>query len=499
MGLVIRQSLKASISNYAGLAIGYFNALILMPKVFSPAEVGISRFVIDISGVLAGFASLGISYSLSRYFPKFRSSKDTYHNGFTFWAYLMPVVGLVILAIVLAIAGPSVINLLKDGGSNTTKYINIILPLTVIMLFTVVTEQYCALFGRIVAANIFRENGLRIINLVLIILALNNIIDFDRFLVLLLVAYSLVLVADLIYLFTVNRLDFKPNFDYVKKHPEIKKDFFTFTGFAFVGSLAPLILTRSDYFSVSYRGGDASLGVYSIALSIAIMAELPKRVILPIVQPIISELVHKKNNVKLYETIAKGNINQTLIGMFILLSIWFNIDSIFQVMPNGHLYKSGKILILILGIGKLFELLSIIPSTVINYTKYYRWNLFISFICLFATFAAYYFAVPVWGIAGTAFGVSFGYVIFALSCFLIVYYYEKMNWAKIEWLKMLLVFVIMLAGNHFIPFFESLWLNVFIRSLFLISVFCVLVYKLKISEDLNKTFHQLLKGEFRWF
>ena len=299
MGLVIRQSLKASISNYIGLAIGYFNALILMPKVFSPAEVGISRFVIDISGVLAGFASLGISYSLSRYFPKFKSDKGTYHNGFTFWVYIIPFVGLVLLSIVLLIAGPAVINLLKNGGSNTTQYIYIIIPLTVIMLFTVVTEQYCAVFGRIVAPNIFRENGLRILNLILIILALKKIIDFDRFLILLLISYSMVLAGDIIYLFSVNKLNFKPDFKFVNKNSKIKKDFFSFTGIAILGSIAPLVVTRSDYFSVSYKGGDISLGIYSIALSIAIMTELPKRVILPIIQPVISELVHKKNRTKL--------------------------------------------------------------------------------------------------------------------------------------------------------------------------------------------------------
>lgn len=499
MGLIARQSIKASISNYLGLAIGYFNALILMPKVFSPAEVGISRFVIDISGVLAGFASLGISYSLSRYFPKFKNNKGTHHNGFTFWVYIIPFFGLMLLSLVLLLAGPSVINLLKDGGSKTTQYIGIIIPLSVIMLYTLVTEQYCALFGRIVVPNVFRENGLRFINLTLLILAFNNYIDFDRFLVLLLLTYSLVLAADVIYLFSVNKLDFKPDFDYIKKNKAIKKDFFSFTSIAIIGSIAPLIVTRSDYFSVSYIGGDVSLGIYSIALSIAVMTELPKRVILPIIQPVLSELIHNKNHSKLYETVEKGNINQTLIGMFILLTIWFNVDSIFQIMPNGNLYQSGKILILILGIGKLLELLTLIPSVVINYTNYYRWNLFISFISLAATFITYYFAVPKLGVTGTAIGVAVGYLVFAICNCVIVYSYEKMNWANFVWLKMFAVFLLMLLINHFIPYFDNIIHNICLRSFFILVVFVVLVFKLKISKDLNKTFFQMIKGEFRWF
>ena len=174
MGLVIRQSLKASISNYLGLVIGYINILILMPKVFTPSQVGISRFIIDISGVLAGFGTLGLVYSMSRFYPKFVKKNDTYHNGFTFWVYIIPIFGFLILLILLAFLGPSVINLLKDGGSNTTNYIQVIIPLTFIMLFTIVTEQYCALLGRIVVVNVIRENGLRLVNLLLIILALKK-------------------------------------------------------------------------------------------------------------------------------------------------------------------------------------------------------------------------------------------------------------------------------------------------------------------------------------
>ena len=218
MGLVIRQSLKASLSNYVGLVIGYINILILMPKVFSPAQVGISRFVIDISSVLAGFATLGLTYSMSRFFPKFLSKNNSSHNGFTFWIYSIPVVGFVLLGILLAIGGPSILNLLKNGGSNTSEYIHIILPLTFIMLFTIVTEQFCALLGRIVVVNVVRENGLRLLNLILILLAWKSIIDFNHFLLWLLFSYTAVLLVDLIYLFSINKLSFKPDFKFVSEN-----------------------------------------------------------------------------------------------------------------------------------------------------------------------------------------------------------------------------------------------------------------------------------------
>ncbi len=499
MGLIIRQSIKASLSNYAGLIIGYINILILMPKVFQPSEVGISRFIIDISSVLAGFASLGLAYSMSRFFPKFRDKHSPYHNGFTFWVYCIPIIGLFLLATVLFICGPSLLNLLKDGGSNTVNYLHIIIPLSIIMVYTLVTEQYCAQFGRIVVVNIVRENGLRLINLILIILAWNNIINFNEFIVWLLVSYSVVLAIDVVYLFSLNPLSLIPDFNFIKENKTVRNDFFGFTGVILFGSIGPLIVTRSDYFSVSMVGGDTLLGIYSTSMSIAIMVELPKRVILPIIQPVISRLIHEQKWGELKEIVGKGNINQVLLGMFILFGLWFNVDSIFALMPNGEVYKEGKLVILIVGIGKLIELFSILPGVVINNSHFYRWNIVIAFTALFTIFLTYHFAVPIWAINGTALGVAMGYMAVAFFNYSLVYTYYKLNWLSFDWIKISFVFVALLLANYFLPHFSNIWLNIFVRSGGLLATFAVLVFGLRISKDLNTTAHQLLKGTFRWF
>ncbi len=499
MGLIIRQSIKASLSNYAGLVIGYINILILMPKVFQASEVGISRFIIDISGVLAGFASLGLTYSMSRFFPKFKDNQSPYHNGFTFWVYSIPIVGLLLLAAVLLLCGPSLLNILKDGGSSTINYLHIIIPLSVIMVFTLVTEQYCAQFGRIVVVNIVRENGLRLANLFLIILAYNSVISFNAFIVWLLVSYSLVLAIDVIYLFSLNPLSLSPDINFIKNNKTLRNDFFGFTGVILFGSIAPLIITRSDYFSVSMIGGDTLLGIYSTAMSIAIMVELPKRVILPIVQPVISRLIHEHKWSELKEIVGKGNLNQVLLGMFILFGLWFNVDSIFELMPNGHIYKAGKWVILIVGIGKLIELFAILPGVVVNNSHFYKWNIVTAFTALFVIFLTYHYAVPIWAINGTAIGVSMGYLVVALINNSLVYKYYKLHWLSFDWIKLGFVFVVMLVLNYYTPYFSNNWLNIFVRSGALLSTFAILVFGLKISKDLNSTSQQLLKGTFRWF
>ena len=330
-------------------------------------------------------------------------------------------------------------------------------------------------------------------------LAWNSVISFNEFILWLLVSYLGVLLVDIVYLFSINPLSFKPDLKFIENNKPLKNEFFLFTGITLLGSIGPLIITRSDYFAVSMEGGDALLGIYSTAMSIAIMTELPKRVILPIIQPVISKLIHEQNWKELKAVVVKGNINQVLIGMFILLAIWFNVDSIFSLMPNGHIYSSGKFVILILGIGKLFELFSILPGIVINNSPFYRWNLMVTLACLITIFLTYYFAVPLWAINGTALGVMVGYITFAICNYILIYRYYKMHWLDAGWIKISILFILMLTVHHFVPHFANIWLNIFIRSLGLISVFAGLVFGLKLSEDLNNTALQLIKGKFRWF
>lgn len=81
----------------------------------------------------------------------------------------------------------------------------------------------------------------------------------------------------------------------------------------------------------------------------------------------------------------------------------------------------------------------------------------------------------------------------------IVYKYYKIHWLNSIWIKIVILFIAMLAIHHFVPYFGNVWLNIFIRSIALVSLFAGLVFGLKLSEDLNNTLIQLVKGKFRWF
>lgn len=69
MGIVIRQSAKASIVTYLGTAIGTFNVIFLYNQFLSQAQVGlIAGALVSIPLIFASFTQLGIPHIAVRFF-----------------------------------------------------------------------------------------------------------------------------------------------------------------------------------------------------------------------------------------------------------------------------------------------------------------------------------------------------------------------------------------------------------------------------------------------
>jgi len=79
MGIVIRQSAKASIVTYLGTVIGTFNVIFLYNQFLSQAQVGlIAGALVSIPLIFASFTQLGIPHIAVRFFPHLMiRQKDT--------------------------------------------------------------------------------------------------------------------------------------------------------------------------------------------------------------------------------------------------------------------------------------------------------------------------------------------------------------------------------------------------------------------------------------
>ncbi|MBO9641101.1 MAG: polysaccharide biosynthesis protein, partial [Siphonobacter aquaeclarae] len=84
MGIVIRQSLKASFVTYFGVAIGSVNQLWVATKILTEAELGLTRSLFMMGLLFYSIFNFGGPSIADRYFSRFRDDEARHHGFLTF-------------------------------------------------------------------------------------------------------------------------------------------------------------------------------------------------------------------------------------------------------------------------------------------------------------------------------------------------------------------------------------------------------------------------------
>ena len=99
MGIIVRQSIKATIVNYIGVGIGFVTTFFVLTRYLTTEEIGLTRVLIDTATMLAGLAQLGTNASVLRFYPYFNNEKNKDH-GFFFWTLVVPLIGFLIYGLI---------------------------------------------------------------------------------------------------------------------------------------------------------------------------------------------------------------------------------------------------------------------------------------------------------------------------------------------------------------------------------------------------------------
>ena len=141
MGVIIRQSLKATIFNYVGAFIGFLTTFFVLTKYVEPEIIGLTKVMYEVAALIAAFAQLGTSASAMRFFPYFKNP-DNNHNGFFFYLMLMPAVGSVVFVSLFWLCRRYVIDFFIQKSALLVEYYNWVIPLAVFMTFWSFLETF---------------------------------------------------------------------------------------------------------------------------------------------------------------------------------------------------------------------------------------------------------------------------------------------------------------------------------------------------------------------
>ena len=424
MGIIARQSIKGTIVNYIGVGIGFITTFFIVTKYLTTEELGLVRVLTQSSLLFATLAQLGTSTSAMRYYPYFKDNEHRDH-GFFGWTLIVPFVGFALFTALFFIFKDTFASFFIAKSALFVDYINYVLPLAFFMLYITVFETNSNLLLRIVVPKFIREVAIRLLTMAVYILYAFHVLTLTDMVVSLCVVYGLATLLNIIYLFTLKRVSFRVEPDYVK--PQLRHDFTLYTLFLFTSALttefAPML---NDYF-VAGMQGLASAGVFSIAVYVATLVEMPYRSLSAISRPHISQAIADNDIAKTNEICKSVSLNQFLVGALIFFVIWVNIDAFFTVLPNGENYAIAKWVVFILGISRLCNSTLNVGLTALSYSKHYYFSLVFSILLTGLSIFLNYKLIHIWGMEGAAIATLASYLLYYLLLTAFVGYKINMN------------------------------------------------------------------------
>ncbi|MEQ8363781.1 MAG: oligosaccharide flippase family protein [Cyclobacteriaceae bacterium] len=489
MGIVFRQSAITTIISYCGVAIGYINLLYLYPKFLEPDQIGLMRTIQDAAILFTPFAQFGLAQSIVRYYPKLVTGQAS-SGSFIRLMLLLALSGFGLFFIIFKIFEAPILSYFETNAQEIIGYSSLVLWLTLILLIMAILEAYSRSLLKTIVPNLLREVVARLLLAILVTLYFTGYLDFNQFIISTAFAYLVCLGILILYLWSLGELQLSQSMNHLNKTeiPGLLK----YSLLSFAGMAGLIIIGKVDSIMVTGLLGLTANAIYTTAFYMATVIEIPKRALMQISMPLISRAFEKNDMEDIKNIYKKTSINQFIVGGLILIGIWANLHNIFAFMPKGEIYETGKYVVLIIGLGKLLDMLFGPSSEIIVLSKYYAFNIILILLLAASIVIANNLLIPTYGINGAAIGSALALILFNLLKYFFIYF--KLRMQPLTWAtcKVLAIGGIAVGCNYLIPKIELTIIDLLVRSAVITLIYSSLIFLSKASPDGNLVLKKLL-------
>jgi O-antigen/teichoic acid export membrane protein len=461
MGLVVRQSILATIISYAGAVIGYINLLYLFPKFLDPEQVGLLRSVQDAAILFAPFAQFGLSNTIVRYYPQLVKNQDA-QGGFIALVLSLALGGFVIFLVVFKIFEGPILLYFNDKAAAILQYVPSILWLTFILLVTALLESYSRSLLKTVFPNFMREVGIRVMLGLLVTAYFLKWLSFEAFIISTVLAYLVWLLALLIYLAIDKRISIKASFSFISR--EKRKALIIYSLLSFAGAAGMIIIGKIDSLMIAAQLGLTYVAVYTTAFYMASVIEVPKKAMTAVAMPLIAQ-AFEKNDIKHINLIyQKTSLNQLIVGALLLIGIIINLDNIYGLMPKREIYEAGRWVVVFIGVGKLADMAFGPSSEIVVLSKYFWFNIVLVVLLAATVIIANNILIPRYGIDGAAVSAAFAVILFNAVKYVFIQATLKIQPFNQATFIVLAISAATIGLNYILPVFDNIFIDLILRS-----------------------------------
>ncbi len=397
MGIVQRQGLRNTIISYAGLAIGFVNTTLVLPRLLSSTQVGLVALLVSIATIAQLVAGLGFTNTTMRFFPYFRN-REAGHSGFLPLLLGVPLAMFGVVATAMWLGKPLVLRWYAKQAELISPFYAVMLGIALFILLYNLLEAYTKSLYHTSFSSLLTD----VVQRVLIVSAAGlygaGYLSFSGFVLANMGAYAFISALLLGYLAVIGELHLRPTRAVLRVRP--MGELVRFGSFALLGNVSGVILVTIDTLMLAHYGLDKT-GIYNIAFNISTALAIPFRALYKTAYPLVADYWKENATAKMLDFYRRTTRLTTALGAYLAVGIGLNLPFIYGLI-NKPEYAAGTVAVLLLLAGRLTDGITGLNGIIVVTSPRYRYDLVFSVGLALLVIGLNALLIPRLGLTGAA-------------------------------------------------------------------------------------------------
>lgn len=492
MGQVRKEAVKNTLVNFLGTLISAIATVTIYAE--ERELYGLLGYLMDTALLFTPLILLGSTASVQKYIPYLQDSGSKRNSVFSLGLVTTGLGSILIFPLLLLFKDriiPEIPQYAK--GNEAESFFIFVIPIAVIYAFINYLFSYSSIFKFIAVPSFFQVSN-KLFTPVVVLVYFFGLISNRQSVYLLLFFYVLALLSFLIYLNNKNRLQWS---NPLKAFEKINAgDYFSFSFFSLLTVFGKQMTLRIDSFMVPLLFTVGMNGEYRIAAFMAGVLLVPFRSIAALMSPMIANAWKKEDLRDIEKMYHDSSIHSLLVGTFIFLLIYYNIDALLEVMPRGEELVHLRQVFIVIAAARLVDLGSGVNDQIISFSKYYRFNFYLLFILGVSNVVLNLLFADWYGFIGIAMATALSLAFFNVAKMAFIftrYRLQPFSWSTV---RLLVLNALVAMSMEFFPELVNPWLRGAMTGLWITLLFISLAFVFKISRSWNALLLERIKRLF---
>lgn len=465
--------------------------LVLAPKYLGPELLGLTRVITDAGITLATLATFGSIPVIYKFFPFYKSYLSKEKNDLPFITGLVCLAGFGIVCLTGWLADDLIVRKYSERAPLFVQYKWLVYPFCFFMMVYMWLESFAWSFQKSVLSNALREILPRVFFSVLMGLFITALISVDGFVFLFSFSYILPVIILFFVLRGTGSFLFNKQISPVTNR--LGNRMVNFGLFIFGAHFLNLLSRTIDTFILAAKGdrGLVDTAVFTIATYIVTLMEVPQRSINSVTIPILAEAWKDRNMNRISSIYKKSVETMMVIGLGMFSLMWLNVHNLASFL--GKDFSGIELVVLFMGIGKLFDLCTGANGLIIGTSSYWKVDFLTNVIYTVIALPLNYFLISYFGLMGAAYSGLISIVLFNLMRLLFLYFKFGMQPYTVRSLVTVITIAASVLIVYQLPKQSNFIVDTAIRSAIFLLFFVPAIYFIKTSEEVNALINKYLK------